>query len=429
MTTMGRPTLLSQPFYSQLASRLLVLLGAASVAPLYAACGKSNDSATGGAATTTTSGSGSMSATGGAGGAPNTGISFDAGISPDALGPPPPGVECLTWSADAGACPDPSLQSIIVFALDEDGCTDAGQDSGGPNKEASDVISAADAMAPGQCCYMVDYQWCINGGRPYLIDDRPQVAPAVQGACSWSGPTGVADHAGALTEEQRASLAAAWTADALLEHASVASFSRFSLSLLAAGAPAELLVLTHRAALDEVRHAALCFALAGTYAGEPVAPGPFPVGSRVDVDADLSALAVHCVREGCVGETVSAIVAAEQLARATDPAVRAALAEIAADEARHAELAWRTVAWAIEAGGSPVREAVARAFASISPRPASAHAGGDDARGSLEAHGRLDAATTAEVMASAISGVVLPAARALLRDDRGSATTAERACS
>ena len=55
------------------------------------------------------------------------------------------------------------------------------------------------------------------------------------------------------------------------------------------------------------------------YAGEEVAPGPFPLGGEVHVAASLAELAASTVKEGCVGETVAAVVAAEQLARATDP--------------------------------------------------------------------------------------------------------------
>jgi hypothetical protein len=223
-----------------------------------------------------------------------------------------------------------------------------------------------------------------------------------------------------LSLEARAALAAAWTADALAEHASVASFARFSLSLLAAGAPADLVADAHRAALDEVRHAELCFALATAYAGEEIGPGRFPAGDRIEASGSLIALAVAAVREGCVGETIAAVLVAEQAARATDPAVRAALEQIASDEARHAELAWRTVAWAVEAGGPEVRRAVAAAF----------RGGGSTMRGSrgpddgapmaevLGTHGRLDAATSARVTAAAMELVVAPSARALLAAGR-----------
>jgi hypothetical protein len=123
-----------------------------------------------------------------------------------------------------------------------------------------------------------------------------------------------------------------------------------------------------------------------------------------------------------VGETVAAIVAAEQHARATDPAARAALAEIAADEAFHAELAWRTVAWAVAAGGSEVLAAVDKAFeealasgvgTAVSPGRTSRH---------MEAHGRLDEAIRAQVAASALAEVVAPCARALLKARWGDPT-------
>lgn len=46
-----------------------------------------------------------------------------------------------------------------------------------------------------------------------------------------------------------------WSLAAQQEHASIASFSKFSLELMAVGAPAALLVRAHEAALDEINHA------------------------------------------------------------------------------------------------------------------------------------------------------------------------------
>src|SRR6185369_11435722 len=100
-----------------------------------------------------------------------------------------------------------------------------------------------------------------------------------------------------------------WTRDGLFEHASVASFGRFALELLAAGAPAALVEDAHRAALDEVRHARLCFDLASAYAGEAIAPGAFPFEGRVEVTSDLASIASRAAREGCIGETIAAAVA------------------------------------------------------------------------------------------------------------------------
>lgn len=64
-----------------------------------------------------------------------------------------------------------------------------------------------------------------------------------------------------LGPAERSALASRWLDSALLEHASIASFARFSLHLLAVGAPPELLERTQRAALDEIEHARLAFAI------------------------------------------------------------------------------------------------------------------------------------------------------------------------
>src|SRR4051812_39178148 len=81
----------------------------------------------------------------------------------------------------------------------------------------------------------------------------------------------------ALPESLRRALVEHWTRAAQMEHASVAAFSRFSLQLLAVGAPPSLLQDAHRAALDEITHAELCFSLATSYAGHGIGPGPLPV--------------------------------------------------------------------------------------------------------------------------------------------------------
>jgi hypothetical protein len=211
----------------------------------------------------------------------------------------------------------------------------------------------------------------------------------------------------------------------LLEHASVASFGRFALELLAVGAPPELVDLAHRAAMDEVRHARLCFALASAYAGHSIAPGPFPFEGRVDVSADLAAIAVLAVREGCAGETLASVLAAEACARATDPAVRSVLAAITKDEARHAELAWRTVAWAVSRGGARVREAVARAFEEVLGGEPVMQGGASG--GALAGHGRLSTEVQRDVMRRALEEVVRPAAAALLRGDRSHTNAGVRA--
>ena len=308
--------------------------------------------------------------------------------------------------ADAGPCP---VDQTLVLALFESlGCP--------RGFEPGTILSGPVSSPSGQCCYMCELRLCGPGGRPYLAGGKALVAAAGKsaGADGWRG--GARPRVDDLTPEERAHLAAAWTEDALHEHASVASFSRAALALLAVGAPAELLALTHQAALDEVRHAQLCFTLASAYAGEALSPGPFPLGDSVAVPATLAEIAASAAEEGCIGETVAAVVAAEQLARATDPAVRAALAQIAGDEARHAELAWRTVAWAVQTGGAEVRAAVGHAFSAAICAARQAR-DGEAAEGSpkaTEAHGRLDRATVARVVAVAMDEIVTPAVWTLL---------------
>lgn len=218
----------------------------------------------------------------------------------------------------------------------------------------------------GQCCYTVqELRDCT--GRPFTVEDKEITAVVRTGNDGWVNElTPRVDH---LSANERAALAASWTKDGLGEHASVASFGRFALELLSVGAPAELIAATHRAILDEVRHAQLCFGLATAYAGSAIAPGPFPSPGHVAISSDLATIAARAVREGCIGETLAALALHDRVARTDDPVVRDVLASIADDEARHAELAWRAVTWAVRIGGAPVRRAVAAAFAELPEAP------------------------------------------------------------
>ncbi len=140
-----------------------------------------------------------------------------------------------------------------------------------------------------------------------------------------------------------------WTEIAQMEHASIAAFARFVLQLLAFGAPQELVADAQRAMADETTHARLAYGLASAYAGRDIGPAPIAIGGCLDGAAEVRAFVATTFAEGCVGEVMAALEAREALEYAQEPAVRAALETIARDEARHAELAWRTVAWALAA--------------------------------------------------------------------------------
>jgi hypothetical protein len=390
-------------FRRELVARILASLGIA-----QAACGEGTSTETGtstGTATTTASTTTTTSTTTVT--MTVTDTVYDGG--------PGATLSCFPLQGDSGVCPTDLATALAIFT--SQGCT--------TNWDVVEVLSGPVTVEAGECCYESEIVLCTGPtGRAYLVDHRPRVAAPRRGPDTGTWAGGARPDLDGLTARDRAKLAQAWAGDALQEHASVASFSRASLALLAAGAPAELIESTHRAALDEVLHARLCFTLASAYAGEVITPSPFPLEGKVQVSASLADIAESTVLEGCVGETISAVIAAEQLAHAVDPAVRAALARIAADEARHAELAWRTAAWAVRAGGTPARAAFEQALAGYDgwgprapPNPPDQGGGSSPPTASpMTAHGRLDAATAARVTALAIAEIVGPAARQLLRE-------------
>lgn len=198
----------------------------------------------------------------------------------------------------------------------------------------------------GRCCWIYSFeQWDDSTveGRPFLVDGsrREASAQARPGWCGREQPAPVPDAV-------RGALISRWLRAARAEHASVASFARFALALMHHGAPAGLVAEAHRAALDEVRHAETCFALASAYAGQIMGPGPLDVSGALSGELDLVRMVETLVAEGCVGETLAALEAAEAARHADDPVVRAALEGIAEDESRHAALAWRALGWFVE---------------------------------------------------------------------------------
>lgn len=224
----------------------------------------------------------------------------------------------------------------------------------------------------------------------------------------------LAAHAKALPEAARREIVAHWTRAAQMEHASVAAFSRFSLQLLAVGAPPSLLEAAHHAALDEIKHAELCFSLATLYARQGIGPGPLPVDERALTGWDLQSVAVATVEEGCVGETIAALEAQAAAALAEDEAVRTVLLRIYEDESRHAELAWRFVRWAAQVGGVAVRSALRDAFEHTIARFEDVAALDSIHVQRLEAHGILSERKKDALRKQIMSEVIRPALVRLL---------------
>ena len=78
--------------------------------------------------------------------------------------------------------------------------------------------------------------------------------------------------------------------------------------------------------------------------------------------SDWGAILSDCILEGCIGETVAAIEAAEALSHCEDPFASQLLEQIVAEESQHAELAWQFLAWSLRAGPAGLREQAAAVF-------------------------------------------------------------------
>jgi hypothetical protein len=351
--------------------------------------------------------------------------------------PRPPPDEC----ASDGECPAGTLCAQTRDLVRTGTQCGATATTAGPAYFAcltsADACGADDQCSPGAVCtrsegirgcYRPSSFPCGVPGRPFLVGAEIRRAP-LRAADGWCDAN-IAPADG-LDERQRVSAARHYQQAALLEHASIAAFARFTLQLLELGAPADLCSAAQEAMRDETLHAQLCFTLASRYAGQPLAPGPLSM-SGVLVPATLDDVARLCLLEGCVGETLAAIEAAEALAGATDPEVRRALERIAQDERRHAELAFRFVAWALEqrphSGLRHALAAVLEATVGVSrcaadddagsqrhAEPSAANEGSsDDAR--LEAHGLLPERRRIALRRAVLEEVVVPCVRRLLAE-------------
>jgi hypothetical protein len=161
-------------------------------------------------------------------------------------------------------------------------------------------------------------------------------------------------------------LALNWMKRSLGEHSSVASFAALTISLLTNNAPPELIRDSLHAALDEVNHATTSFRISSLLSGDIVEPGPLPPSSLY-FENDVQTLAWRTFKEGCVDETISAVVAAVEASMhhgggERDELLHMELSQIALDEARHAALAFRTVQWACTVESQYCRDTIATYF-------------------------------------------------------------------
>lgn len=234
---------------------------------------------------------------------------------------------------------------------------------------------------------------------------RPEDAEFWRRLPDWS-PVG-------LDPVQRARAGEAWAKAAQMEHGSIASFSKFSLQLLGVGAPPQLIEASHRAAIDEVHHARISFAVASKFAGTSLGPAGIPLGGDLLGDGALATVALETVRDGCVGESLAAAEAEAAGQEAIDDIIRLAMTSIARDEGQHAELAWRFVGWAIAVGGASLKRQVVTAFEAAVARALAPDADSDIRETCPVGYGRLSASRARQVREAAVRDVIAPAVAAL----------------
>jgi len=329
-------------------------------------------------------------------------------------------------------CSRPMTSLLVLLTSAIAACGASGKidpDDGGANDSAVDAATDALTLADtgqadtspvceagtqpggdGGCAPIVQ-----SARRPFLVG-RSLRSAVVTERRDWSRK--VAPVTGSVDVKTAEALAQSWLQDGLEEHASVAAFARFTMHLLSVGAPPDLVGRSQRASLDEIEHARSCFALAERLGKRPRGPSSLRIDDAVG-PVSLAEIAALTAEEGCVGETLGAVLAAEQLARASDPETVKVLRRIAADEARHAELAWRFAKWAVVNGGEDVKQAIGqaaeRAIQATLDIEIRAYDGIDlDA---WHAHGRLTCSEARALMADAVREIVCPCLAAVMERD------------
>lgn len=160
------------------------------------------------------------------------------------------------------------------------------------------------------------------------------------------------------TKRSRSNLGTYFAKASHLEAASVVAFAQLERELAALRAPPRLLRALAHARVDEVRHAEVTSRLAKRFGANPPA-----VRVKRGRNRKALAIAIENAREGCVRETLGAVIALHRAARAKDAEVARAMRTIARDELRHARLSWELMEWLDTKLTARGRAAVRRAFA------------------------------------------------------------------
>ena len=259
--------------------------------------------------------------------------------------------------------------------------------------------------APPALKYEPTAPWWLSGTP--LVDEHLKLMHARRKPIPWREST-----ASSLTDAERVLLADTWRRRSQAEFLAISTFAVLSMDLCAARAPADVLSLTHRAAIDEVRHAELCARLASIYSGRDELPPPGLSDLPDDPKRPKRDQAVaNALLVSCVAETVATVVLATVRQDVEDPVVDAVLEQLYADEVQHARLGWAYLAANVRDGGDRFREVAAEMIpiavagaANVVDKPKPE----DPSSPRLKAHGFVTPTEERELFAKTVKEVLAP---------------------
>jgi hypothetical protein len=243
--------------------------------------------------------------------------------------------------------------AALLVAEDPDAryTIECGPNTGGPVGDGYELVADTGDTC-GQGTHEDQVLLSVSGAGDVTVKQDVVIKNGDPNCVSGRRPEGLAPHARTCDD----ALGAFFAECAYLEAASVPAFERLARELRAHGAPTRFVKRALRARADEVRHAKATAALARRRGASPdaVVVELLPIRS-------LLAIAIENAVEGQVRETYGALVAVHQAAHARDARVAAVMRHIAADETRHAALAWDLAEWLDSQLTDEERRLVARA--------------------------------------------------------------------
>ena len=121
-------------------------------------------------------------------------------------------------------------------------------------------------------------------GRPFVVDGKYRATTSLIGKIDESNAKtawNIDQVPGSLANSSlNQEIALAFSNQGEGEHASVASFARHTLQLMSMGAPATLLIGSQQSAIDEIKHAKMCYGIAKSFLGAKIQP------NTLNIDGD-----------------------------------------------------------------------------------------------------------------------------------------------